>query len=167
MSQNNRTKQGHSFLFCLCDMRRAVIIVDIVGVILNNAIIAYTIITFDEPGEGEEIPRDIMLYGLWPRIAFLSAYGVCRLCGMFGALTFSILPILIALLMEIVHIIFCMLAKEWVGIPLCLIILYPHPFLCRELYSGIMTKENYKSDERQSCCCINQDKSGTIQDYGC
>ncbi|CAB9501539.1 expressed unknown protein [Seminavis robusta] len=148
------TKQGHSFLGCLCDMRRAVIILNTLGTIAGIIGLVAAII-FDKYGT-EEDRKALMLdgYDLGALIAIYSAVIVCHLCGILGAVTFTICPILITILMNIAYAVLAGLDKNWIGLGVYIFLLYPHVFLCNELARGIMTRENYRSQERQSCCCV-------------
>ncbi|CAB9523640.1 expressed unknown protein [Seminavis robusta] len=149
-----KTKQGHSFLGCLCDMRRAVIMLDTLGMI-GSIIALVAVIIYDKYGT-EEDKKALMLenYDFGALIAIYSAVIICHLSAIIGAITFTICPILITILMNITYAVIAGLDKNWIGLGVYIFLLYPHVFLCNELAKGIMTKENYRSQERQSCCCV-------------
>ncbi|CAB9528212.1 expressed unknown protein [Seminavis robusta] len=147
-------KQGHSFLGCLCDMRRAVIMLDTLGFILS-IIGLVAVLIYDKYGT-EEDKKLLMLenYDFGALIAIYSAVIIAHLSGIIGSLTFTICPILITIGMNITYAVLSGLDKNWVSLGVYIFLLYPHVVLCNELARGIMTKENYRSQERQSCCCV-------------
>ncbi|CAB9508858.1 expressed unknown protein [Seminavis robusta] len=113
------------------------------------------VILFEKYGT-EEDKKALMLdtYDLGALIAIYSAVIISHICGIHGALTFRIGPILITILMNIAYAVIAGLDKNWIGLGVYTFLLYPHIFLCNELANGTMTKENYSSQERQSCCCV-------------
>jgi hypothetical protein len=143
-------KQGHSFLGCLCDMRRAVIMLDILGILLGIIGLIAAIIVYKY---GDTIE-------MFSEYAFGAVAGIqvgiilAHLSGMIGAICFCICPILITILMEIAFVVLSVLGKDWITLAFNAFWLYPHVVLCYELAKKIMTKENYYQQERQSCCCV-------------
>ncbi|CAB9517867.1 expressed unknown protein [Seminavis robusta] len=152
--KKQEVKQGHSFLGCLCDMRRAVIILDTLG-FFGSIIGLLVVILYDKYGT-EDDKQLLMLenYDFGAFVAIYSAVIIAHFSGIMGALTFTICPILITILMNIAYAVLSGLSKNWIGLGVYIFLLYPHVFLCHELAKGIMTKENYRSQERQSCCCV-------------
>ncbi|CAB9503645.1 expressed unknown protein [Seminavis robusta] len=148
-----RVKQGHSFLGCLCDMRRAVIMINILGVGLGIAGLL-TVILVDKYGDKEEQKVFLNGYDIWALIAIQAAVCVGHFSGLMGAVNFSICPVTITILMEIAYAVLSGLDQNWIGLGVSIFFIYPHVFLCYELAKGIMTPENYFRQERQSCCCV-------------
>ena len=151
----SKGKQGHSFLFCLCDMRRAVIMLDVLSILGGLLMILAEILVY-KYGDKDDEELQILLnnYSLWA-VVVIQAVGVfCHILGVIGARRFSICLLLLPLLWNIVYAVLCGIDKNWVGLGFAIVWVYPHAFLCRELAQGIMTKENYYESERQSCCCV-------------
>ncbi|CAB9515506.1 expressed unknown protein [Seminavis robusta] len=148
-----KVKQGHSFLGCLCDMRRAVIILDTLGFI-GSIIGLVAIIIYDKYGTEDDKKLLLDSYSFGALIAIYSAVIIAHLSGIIGALTFTICPILITIIMDISYAVLAGLDHNWIGLGVYIFLLYPHVFLCNELARGIMTRETYRSQERQSCCCV-------------
>lgn len=155
-----RYKQGHSFLFCMCDMRRAVIILNVFGLI-SSCVGLITVILVDKygdmealkifDGEHEEEGEEAVAVGI---LVAIQAVGILvSMMAIFGAVRFSICPVVTAALWNIAFIVICILNKNWLALGVHAIILYPHLVLPYELAKGIMTRENYQQSERKSCCC--------------
>lgn len=148
-------KQGHSFLFCLCDMRRAVIMMDILAIIGSLIGLLVTILV-EKYADKDDEELAVLLDGFdfWALIVIQVVAVICYFSGLVGALRFSICPVLITILWEITYGALCAYDKNWTGLGVAIFWLYPHLFLCRELAQGVMTEENYVESERQSCCCV-------------
>ena len=146
-------KQGHSFLGCLCDMRRAVIILNIIG--LGFGIVALiAVILIERYNKSGDTQFVLESYDFWTLVGIQISVILAHVCGIMGAVSFSICPILITILVELVYAILSALDKNWIGFGASIFVLYPHVVLCYELAKGIMTKQNYYEQERQSCCCV-------------
>ena len=155
-TDHKRGKQGHSFLFCLCDMRRAVIILN-VFCLISSILGGIAVILLDKYGhniEGFEIDNgEEETYALDVLVAF-QAIGACMsMIAILGAVQFSICPVVTAALWNIAYIVICALDKQWIAVGWHVVVLYPHLVLPYDLAKGVMTRENYRQFERQSCCC--------------
>ena len=154
-------KQGHSFLGCMCDMRRAVIMIDVLCLIFAASGLILIILT---EKYGDKIdPKDMEYIHLhsttvnFPFSVALSLQISAMLVYIFsiiGACNFSICPVLTACAWIIAFIVMDGINKTWVSFGLHIFFLYPHVVLCYELAKRIMTRDNYYQSERQSCCCV-------------
>ena len=131
-------KQGHRCCGGCCDVRCAVIVVNLVnmGILLlasvdylsvlniyiNYILIGVAVICINAIGVAGAI-----LFNKW----MVGVAAVAYVLG-FGASMYFLSPHLLA----------------YYG---CF--LYPHVFLIKEIHTGIMTKENYEPVEKQ-CCCV-------------
>ena len=158
-----RSKQGHSCCGGCCDMRRAVIIVDIISVVF----VALGLLTFtvgvqilsnlptdpNNPTSGEEIQKTV---GSIP-IGLVIAMGVvkilCYVVGIQGAISFTSWMVQVALVCYVIDFFLNAWQFNIFGMVLIAFFAYPHYFLVQEMKSGIMTPDNYPN-EVQSCCCV-------------
>lgn len=138
-----RGKQGHSFLFCLCDMRRAVIMIDILCLLGAIIGLIIAIVIKEDDNIRNQVKIVLNNYSYWTIIGIQATAILAFLVGIIGAFRFRICPILMTCLWNIVYIVLCVLDKNWFEVVFHAICLYPHNFLCHELVKGIMTKENY------------------------
>jgi len=150
------TKQGHSFLFCLCDMRTTVLFFDIIHTLsaLAGMIALFVLQKYDKEGsesEGvEPFFQDEWTFGA--AIGIQAAALAAGVFGIVGAACFAICPLLLITLWIVVYAVLSGVAENWISMGVYIFWLYPHVVLCYELAKRIMTRENYRSQEKQCCC---------------
>lgn len=163
-------KQGHSCCGGCCDMRRAVIIVNIVKVTLlgiSSILLLFGVHALEELYESDATE---IVYGsdeiikesekeLITSILINTIETISFLCGAWGAIKFDPNLVLIGGIGYVFMVLRTLtFGSLWVTFPDLLLngfLLYPHVFLYKELKEGIMTPTNYDM-EKQSCCCYNE-----------
>ena len=155
-------KQGHSCFGCCCDMRRAVIIVNIIMLVLTFLTAIFTIagveflrensqlFTDDEVQEAAEELESVPLALLFVLLlveCFFFAFGII------GALKYVKWMVYVALAGYVLSFVANIIYLNIGALVLGALFAYPHLFFIREMDKRIMTKENY-SNEKQSCCCV-------------
>lgn len=151
-----KNKQGHSCCGGCCDVRRAVIVVDLVmiGLLLFDIIGIVSILHHQtQPLEDDELEQAAQsIHGGFGIFMFLVEIGL--LCvAIWGAITFSAQKVSVGLA---VYGIGCIMSLVRFNLPAVLVtglFAYPHYFLYQEINAGIMSQENYYNEE-QSCCCV-------------
>ena len=160
-----KIKQGHSFLFFLCDMRITVLILDIfsflgataalIGVIWMQKTMSHDDIDQLFPDDGS-IANQVYHYkgSLVPLMVMEAVAMVVFLGGIIGASNFYMWPIIIEIMWISAFTVVMGLAHNWfaLGVTVNVFFLYPRLRLCFELAKGIMTRDNYYNQERQCCC---------------
>lgn len=166
-------KKGHSCFGFGCDMRRAVIWVNLWNMLLSTIALVLGILyvhgdiqDFKYPGTsvitpgGTEHYSEGLLYGV-----VIGTYAVIMLfysAGLLGALSFSKCLVITALLFYFIQPVMTIagwiVAKEVIlfQIPflvLELLFIYPHFMLAKEINANIMTAKNYRFEKR-GCCCV-------------
>jgi hypothetical protein len=178
-SQDKQEKQGRSCFGCLCDMRRAVVILSALSILLNSvAIVTNKFVLFDKAQEDIAAADDDddmdnsskRIDDLFRIYVILSCVGMV---GYLGAIVGGIkfyqpfvkVNIVLALTVFIVqNVLFFNAASDveefdYVLVnmsgPLVGIImsLYVQISFVKEMHYGIMSPENYPNEE-QSCCCV-------------
>jgi hypothetical protein len=147
-----RMKQGHSCCGGCCDMRRAVIIVDMLMIcFLILDIIGMTGMSNMDEVEDEQYEERETSYGGLIFIFLIEV--VCFSIGVWGGVTLSWVHVAVALTLYVITIVLNLIVFNAAAIFLACCFAYPHVFLIREIKKGIMTKDNYYN-ENQSCCCV-------------
>jgi hypothetical protein len=167
-------KQGHSCFGCCCDMRRAVIIVNIFVVILYVASMIFVAIAVPATKNSDNADPDYSdseINSALVGVIVSSLIGILfSMFAIFGAIRYNIWLVganIAYLIISFIAVISVNVAASnsnpdytynvWFNVVFGLIIralfIYPHVMFIREVRSGIMTKENY-SEEEQSCCCV-------------
>jgi hypothetical protein len=123
-------RQGHLFFGRLCDMRVAVVSMNVFNIILLIIGGIVTLVKFGMIGLGAHFPG-IVLSGI----------------GIFGAMNFELWAVCLATVGYCVGLLFDLFWLNWIGILIGALIVYPHAVLCYEMKKGIMTKETYKREE--------------------
>jgi hypothetical protein len=111
-------KQGHSFLGCLCDMRRAVIMLNILGIGIGIAVLL-AVILVDKYGENIEdgdLKYTIDSYSFGAMVGIQLGVIIAHLSGILGAINFAVCPILIAILMDVAFAVLSGLGNNWIGL---------------------------------------------------
>lgn len=164
-------RQGRSCCGCLCDMRRAVIILSALGIVIQSATIGLSSWQIDSAKKKtvDQSERD-RLDGLFTVIAAMSAAGmVFLLVAMLGGLLFRntlvlpnavYLPVMITVSIVVNYNVandvdaYKYGPQSFVGSIIGMVLTeYVYLTFYQEVRNGILTKENYPN-ERQSCCCV-------------
>jgi len=163
-----KVKQGHSFLFCLCDMKITVLTLDIFAFLgatmaLMGVIYMDRTMSQDDIEEAFQDNKSIVnqvFYNkgsapsgsLDPLMVLVAVAMMVHLGGIVGASNFYMCPIVIEIMWISAYTVLMGLAHNWIALGSCVFFLYPRVVLCYELAKGIMTRDNYKNQERQCCC---------------
>jgi hypothetical protein len=155
-------KQGHKCCGGCCDVRRAVIIVNIVSVFLLasgllGVLAARNVVNDSEQVyEDDEVAAAIEEFKQLPIGWFLTIQVIKILCaaaGIFGAIHYNVYLTGAAALSYCADVVFSLIGLHIPGLILGACFAYPHFFFIKEVRSGIMSKENYPNEE-MSCCCV-------------
>lgn len=79
---------------------------------------------------------------------------ISSIIGIIGAIYYKIYFVGFAATMYMVDTILAILGFNYINFIIGLLFVYPHYFLMKELDNGIITEENYYTNEEHSCCCI-------------
>lgn len=150
-----KNKQGHSCCGGCCDVRRAVIIVDIIMIFLLFIDIAgiMTITKQRDLLDDDEVQEAIEdSHGTWGIIMFVIE--IVLLCvSIWGAVSYSTPKVVVGLGLFSIGCLMSLVQFNLPGALLTGLFAYPHYFLYHEINNGIMNPENYYNEE-QSCCCV-------------
>lgn len=176
-------KRGALCCGCCCDMRRAVIIVNILSIVfalLSIPVIISTITVWNEAMEEflagtddvvSQIDESIQQYHT-RMIAEVCVSIFAAICGIVGAVKFLPWLVYVPILWHVVSVVLAwvfsiQLARQYqalgVGIPYLYLIastvakalfIYPHVGFVKEVHEGTMTKDRYMIHEQASCCCV-------------
>jgi hypothetical protein len=148
-----RYKRGHSCCGGCCDMRRAVIIVDIIMIcsLLSDifALAAITHVPLDDDQVQQELSRVPFGVMMFLFVGELVLFGV----AIWGAVTFAAPKVLVGTIVCVFGMVFSLSPFNLALLLINGFFAYPHAVLYNEISSGIMSKENYYNEE-QSCCCV-------------
>jgi len=171
-------KVGHVCCGFCCDVRRAVIIINLLAAILAiiGVILFATAVgiygNFDDEdieinSNATEVTEDLdWEYGEWAKDAPLREIGLgvgiswaaiailFYFIGLIGAIKYSACLVLLSCLFYAAAIIWAILFFDVISAVINLLFLYPHIVLYSEIKKGIMAPETYKVRERHSCCCF-------------
>jgi hypothetical protein len=144
------TKQGHQCCGGVCDVRRAVIVVNLINATLIT--IAMISISFTKYMYNENYHGYYGINGIERTLSVLRI--MTSVVGILGALYYKIYLVGFAGTMYAVDSILALLGFNlFPHLIISLLFAYPHYFLMKEMNNGIMTEENYHNEEH-SCCCI-------------
>jgi hypothetical protein len=161
-----RVKQGHNCCGGCCDVRRAVIIVDLISVC--SVAFALAMLVFLDAVAGKidmnEITDDAVRADFEEQLSMLEKYsGITSVIlivemvfygmGVYGAISYNQWLVASALVLYSVLVAYNAAYFNIPGVIGNALFAYPHWFLIQEIRSGIMTKENYPN-EKHSCCCV-------------
>jgi hypothetical protein len=156
-------KQGHKCCGGCCDMRRAVIIVNIVSMIFSLLGVAFMGLGFEllktasdaldddqvkqSGGDAmQNLPMGAIVAGM---LISLASY----VLGIMGAISFTPWQVMVATACYGIHFVFQVMTVNIMGMIFTGFFAYPHVFFILEMKNNIMTPENYHN-EVQSCCCV-------------
>ena len=160
--QTSHEKQGHKCCGGCCDMRRAVIIVNIINAFVLILGIASFFGTRALANNASEIYDDDGVIAAFegfsslPLGAFLAIQVtriVCSLAGIVGGMKYNVILTGVAALMYCVDAVMSLVVFNIGGLVYSLFFAYPHFFFIKEVRAGIMSEENYPN-EKMSCCCV-------------
>ena len=156
-------KQGHKCCGGCCDMRRGVIIVDIINVVLLTLGLFGVLATRNLSGQAEELYDDDEVQATlaefatsFPLGAFIAIQAikiVCSASGVVGALRYNIYFTGVAAAAYCFDALMALIGLNLGGVVYAVFFAYPHFFFIKEVRAGIMSKENYHNEE-MSCCCV-------------
>lgn len=156
-------KLGHLCCGGCCDMRRAVIIVNIINTVLLTlglfGVVAARITSnnVDTSQLDDDSLQDAMeQFKALPLGGFLAIQTVkivLCLAGIVGAVKYNQAAVGLAMVGYVFDAVMGAIRFDLVGLVCAGLFAYPHGFLIKEVRDGIMTKENYPNEEH-SCCCV-------------
>jgi hypothetical protein len=140
---------------CCCDMRRAVIIVNIINIVIivlgmMTKFSGYNI-TYDD----DQVAAEMEAYRNEPLglfIAFGTLHILLSAAGIVGALRYNVYLVAIAAAAYCFACVMALVALNPYGLLYPGFFAYPHFFFIKEVREGTMSKENYHNEEL-SCCC--------------
>lgn len=154
-------KLGQTFFFC--DMRRAVIICNVVTIVVSMALLLIRLWTRQTaPIQDDDFHDDHVQNNVadgWSKLEDVSyVYHVvlrtiCASLGVLGGIFFHFILVAISAVALVIDFCASIVRRDWVGIFMPPIFLYPHLLFLKYLRSGLMSPENYKN-EMQSCCGV-------------
>jgi hypothetical protein len=152
-------RQGQLFCGCCCDMRRAVVIVNVMSICFALLGIAmYHLLSRD--GFIENFDDDITKYELEAisnykgrAILFGLVSVLCSLIGLCGAVQYNRRMVILAAVYYCISMLTKIVPFDLSGMLMAGLFSYPHFVFIKELDNGIMTAENYPN-EINSCCCV-------------
>lgn len=124
-------RQGHLFFGRFCDMRKAVVGVNIFNIALTLLGCIVKVVRYTEWGPIEAAMPVFILSGI----------------GLYGAMHFELWAVAMASIGFIIGICVDLWLPNWLGILVGLLVVYPHAMLTYEIKKGIMSQENYKKEE--------------------
>lgn len=154
-------KQGHKCCGGCCDVRRAVIIVNVINMavlLMGLFSLLATKALYDNAGDydDDEVKEAMELYGNAPLgsiIGILVVQIVISALGAVGAFVYNKWMVGMTAAAYFIGVAMGLIALNPGSIVYNLFFAYPHFFLIKEIHQGSMTKETYP-DEKQSCCCV-------------
>ena len=164
----DETKKGSMCCGGCCDMRRAVIILNTIGIILGLiAVIAYSSTDVLVQSLNEEVQK-VFEDALLTTYILIGIGIAASLVGIWGAYSYNILGVgFSAFIIVAFFITETVMAIQFVnkydlplptvnilvGALIDALVLYPHVGLIVEIKNGTMTPETYPR-EKASCCCV-------------
>eukprot|EP00562_Extubocellulus_spinifer_P002258 CAMPEP_0178477718 /NCGR_PEP_ID=MMETSP0696-20121128/4276_1 /TAXON_ID=265572 /ORGANISM="Extubocellulus spinifer, Strain CCMP396" /LENGTH=192 /DNA_ID=CAMNT_0020105039 /DNA_START=250 /DNA_END=828 /DNA_ORIENTATION=- len=154
--------QGHRCCGGCCDMRRAVIIVDAVGIFIcvfyaiYFAILATVVEETDSSTMDDATKQQVEGMMVQMEHVFLGLMAIkipLNGLGIYGAMKFKHWPVAVALAAYVVEVIIDAVTFNIGGLLLAGFFAYPHVVFLREMKSGVMSELNYPT-EKYSCCCV-------------
>ena len=150
--------QSHHFLGFLCDMRRAVIAVNIISIflalieigLLAAAFAMYDQVLADEGLEdwiGHDVTKAILGFLLGSAMLSIMLFSM----GIHGALKFRSCPVIAALVYHAGSAFLHAIALNFFSVLISGLFIYPHVIFVLEMRNGVMTPETYKN-HKHGCC---------------
>jgi hypothetical protein len=154
-------KQGHACCGGCCDVRRAVIIVNIIeitfaslGIVTMGGLIMATSASYDD----DEVQEAMTAFNganlsMGVAIALAAIRIIANSLGVYGAVTYNIWMVGVSLSVYCVDFVMGVFALNVISLVMVALFAYPHFFFIKEVRSGIMSEATYVN-EKQSCCCV-------------
>jgi hypothetical protein len=155
------TKQGHKCCGGCCDVRRAVIIINLVTIAMTILALMGSL-SLRQMDSGEVYPDDDVNQAniaeltnapLGVMIAHVVIKIILSTLGVLGAMKFNMYMVGLAAASYFFDMVLGFIGLSVIVVVTQALFLYPHFFLIKEIREGIMSKENYPV-EKQSCCCV-------------
>jgi hypothetical protein len=153
-------RQGHSFFGCMCDMRRAVIIVNIISLFfVTIGVFTFSVLSSskfqDEFDDNDDSQKGFDELDRWrgALIAIIVLSFIIHISGIVGGVRSSRRMVLVPGVWLSLGCLVNLLTLNIGAAVVCCLFAYPHFIFFREIQMGIMSTENY-ANERQSCCCV-------------
>jgi hypothetical protein len=158
-------KQGHAFCGGCCDVRRAVIIVNIIyvtlvsiGLVTMGSFMAATSASSSLTYDDDEVREAMAAFDeedlfMVVTIALAAIRIIVNGLGIYGAVTYNIWLVGFSLLVYCFEFVMGAVDGNRIGLLMVALFAYPHFFFIKEVRSGIMSEANYVN-EKQSCCCV-------------
>lgn len=150
-------KQGHKCCGVCCDMRRAVIIVNIImSLDLGLFSVLWALNLTNQAVFTSALAEEFNYYSIggFGIAAILTIRVLFCLAGIVGAVKYSAIGVGLALAGYAFAFVMSLIGGvNLIGMIMAVFFAYPHVFFIKEVRSGIMTKENYPTEEF-SCCCV-------------
>jgi hypothetical protein len=155
-------KQGHSCCGSCCDVRRAVIIVNIItitfaslGIVTMGGLMAASSASYDDDEVQEAMSafNEGVNLSMGIAIAFAAIKIIANSLGIYGAVKYNIWMVGVSLSVHCVDFVMGVFALNAAGLVMGALFAYPHFFFIKEVRSGIMSEATYVN-EKQSCCCV-------------
>jgi uncharacterized membrane protein len=154
-------KQGHAFCGGCCDVRRAVIIVNIINVVfasLGLVTMGGLMVATSQNYDDDEVQAAMTTFNeanlsMAVLITLIAVKLVANGLGIYGAATYNIWMVGISLVVYCIDFVMGLVAANVIGLVIACVFDYPHFFFIKEVRSGIMSEANYVN-EKQSCCCV-------------
>ena len=152
-------KQGHLYMGCCCDTRRATIIVNIVNLVLAllSALLyglasGFAINELDDDAIKQDLANKGGAIAGIIALFFVIALTFSTL-GIYGALKYNKCMVIAAAVWYGLSSLVSLSGGDILGCVLAGLFCYPHIVFVQEMQKGIMTEENYPN-EIHSCCCV-------------
>lgn len=147
LTDADRPHQGHRFFGVLCDMRRAVMFLDMTNfalVFLNLLLFLCFRLTIHVDGahHGPSVGRE--LASAFPGL-IMSGLGI------YGAKQFKYHLVMLAAVYFGLEALFSVITFHFFGVIIKSTFIYAHTILAMEIEQGIMTEENYPKEEYSMC----------------
>mmetsp|Transcript_5557 Transcript_5557/g.16483 ORF Transcript_5557/g.16483 Transcript_5557/m.16483 type:complete len:187 (-) Transcript_5557:369-929(-) len=159
---NVRMKQGHICCGGCCDVRRAVIIVDIIMIIFLTFITITILLGYElvelaaREDDASEDTIETANQLKHAHIGWIILYHLLQIVGyafaIQGAVKFNRKLVLAGFVVYCASFTMNLLVFDLVGMLLTGFFAYPHFYLAKEIEENVMTPENY-ANELHSCCC--------------
>ena len=165
-------KQGHIYCGVCCDMRRAVMIVNILSIfnVIFQMVSIAGFTSLIKNRNPEDFATIVGLERAMTGVFIMSITSIFFSLGAFyGAFKYKVLPVMMQTAFTIIYffvvnLMFLRVSRNhsefqfgpvnWViAVMVSLLFIYPHAMLITELRSGLMSAETY-AREKHSCCCV-------------
>jgi hypothetical protein len=152
-------RRGHLFFGFGCDMRRSVLIVNIIAILTAFVALigfflasAYLSSGSDDDNLNAHAPGN---FGVFAAVVVLNTVLASTFAGfgIWGALHFNMYFVIAAAIWHAISAVLSLVYGDLVGAVMAGCFLYPHIVLVQEMRSGIMTEANYPNEKKN--CCYN------------